>query len=184
MDFFCKYCGNKIKIVNVKLGAEDQPHDEYAGSLENMQGGTISDKSYNPKMDLLDKEWEYLGRGKRHYKPRTDRPTQVQHDMEGVSNVAFVIGDTLLVKCGNCKIVYAGIFPPESFDVYHKDEYLHNPQSPIGYSNETHQDNSRVHHGVEIPEEQLKNVNINKIVDKIKKKHYENKGEDNVENSG
>ena len=184
MQINCKYCDNKIKIANLKLGAEDWLKDEFNQSLENMQGGTISDKSYNPKQDLVDKDWQYLDRGTRKYKRRTDRPMSIVQDTESVSNVAFIVGDTLLVKCGGCGSVYAGIFPPESIDTYHHTVEENMPQSPIGYSNETHPDNNRVHSSPDIPEEQQKNkknkINIEKIVNKIKQDYYKNEVDHNA----
>lgn len=178
MNIQCRYCNAKIPL-KIKLGSEDYPKDELNQQLENMQGGVAVDKSYNPKQDRVDKEWQLLDRGTKKYKIRTDRPMgPSQTDMEGVSNIAVKINDYLIVKCGECGNTYAGIYDPSS-SVYNQDTYWDNPASPRAYMNETHEDNEKVHSGTKIPEEQI--VNLDKIINKVKKRKKEHSNAENNE---
>jgi hypothetical protein len=166
----CLHCGNFLPI-NIKLAAEDL-YDEYIGMEENFQGVTMSDKVYNPKRDLVDKDWEYLDRGTKKYKWRTDVKPPMG-DEQGVSNVAELVGNHIIGKCGNCQHIVVGeISDPSALDTYHHDENKFNPDSaPAGaHANEIHENFDRVRSNVD--------VDVDKVINKIKKK-YKSKGDHN-----
>jgi hypothetical protein len=165
----CSFCDTIINF-RPRLAAEDYPKDEYNQSLENMQGGVITDKSYNPKQDLVDQGWTSMDKGTRKYKRRVDLKDPAD-DMQGVSNVAGRVGDTIIFKCPSCKnVTVAGIPQPDAFDTYHHTDYYNKPDTqPEAYVNETHPDPNRVRSNVD--------VDLDKIVKKVKKYKREYKDE-------
>ncbi len=170
VEIKCKYCGNNIPF-KLKLAAEDF-EDEHWNEVENQQGGTISDKVYNRKRDPLDWKIYYQEDTYRKNYPGETHKLKPDHDV-GVSNVAIKSGNQILVKCGKCKQIYAGVFDPSGMDTYHNDNYRNQPEtSPTSYQNEIHPNFDR---GVSNVDKDV--VDINQLVQKVKKYKKEHKNE-------
>ena len=174
MKLKCKYCNNDIKL-QIKLAAEDF-EDEHWNEVENQQGGTISDKVYDRKRDPLDWKIYYQEDTYRKTYPRELHKVPPEHDV-GTSSVAHVVNDTLLVRCAQCKSIYAEVFDPSGMDVYHNDNYHSNPQTePIAYQNESHPDFNKVRSSTD--------VDLDKVVDNVKKRLKNSKEQKNDDQEG
>lgn len=140
----------------MKLSAEDYM-DEHAGELENMQGGVRWDQSYKPKQDRGDLDLFWLDIWKKKYPGKKDVPQYYEDDV-GLSTVSSAkkIKNNILIQCHKCQSVYleelngknlriADIPEPNMNDVYHQDNDRNfGATSPIGYINESHEDNKKI----------------------------------------
>ncbi|MDD5589145.1 MAG: hypothetical protein PHP92_03775 [Candidatus Nanoarchaeia archaeon] len=155
----CKFCNTKIPLKLHICASEI--FDDYTGQLDNMQGGSpqVGGFDYKKDMNENDIDVNYLGKGKKHYPGKKDIIPFWEDDV-GVSTVAYKVGKFILVKCGECKTIYAEVIDPSRNDVYHNDNYISQPETaPIGYPNETHQDYNKVRPSTD--------VDLNKVVKKV-----------------
>ena len=103
MHIKCKYCNNYIPL-DLKIAAEEF-EDEYREQIPNLQVQTPGDKSYDRHKDPLDWPLNYLDKGTKPYKWRTDVHPPID-DQQGVSNVAYRVNDMLLVNFSSLKILF------------------------------------------------------------------------------